>query len=400
MKALRKITPEGTKDLLFEACQAQRDTERTLSELFLRRGYHEVLTPGFEYFDLFRLPGASIPVEEMYKMVDSNGRILAMRADSTLPIARMTAARLQGISLPIRLFYNQTIYRNRPDLSGHNHERPQMGIELLGAKGLMADLEVLSLAVAALNATAKDFRLELGNAALFQSLIGLVDPREEEKLEIQTAIESKNDAALCACLRRLPQSAAVEALRQLPKLFGGVEVLKQAKALCLTPETEAMRREMKQLYGVLDQLGLGDRLMLDLGMAQKNDYYTGVIFNAYTQNLGEPLLVGGRYDKLLTQFDAPMPAIGFSLNTQALAQGLLEKREEGQNAVPDQLIFAQPGFEAAAIRAASEAAMTGLVCELALCDTVSQAIANAKARNVPAVLVVGETKEVISTGEV
>ena len=152
MKPYSKVTPEGTRDILFEECRAQRRAQERLTRVFTARGYHEVITPGLEYFDVFDLPGAAIPQQEMYKTTDNHGRLLVFRPDSTLPIARMAASRLQNQQRPLRLYYNQSVYRNSPDLSGRSDESAQMGIELLSASGLRADLEAISTAVAAVSA--------------------------------------------------------------------------------------------------------------------------------------------------------------------------------------------------------------------------------------------------------
>ena len=105
MKKNLRNTPEGTKDLLFEECLARREVESILSELFLHRGFSEVMTPGIEYYDLFEGGGHPIlPEENMYKLTDSKGRLLVMRPDSTMPIARLTSARLRNAPLPLRLY--------------------------------------------------------------------------------------------------------------------------------------------------------------------------------------------------------------------------------------------------------------------------------------------------------
>lgn len=116
MKKFNKITPEGTKDILFEECLSQRTVSERLTHIFKMRGYNEVITPGMEYYDVFDAPNAAIPQYEMYKSTDNKGRLIVFRPDLTLPIARLTATRLQAMEKPIRLYYNQPIYRNRKDL--------------------------------------------------------------------------------------------------------------------------------------------------------------------------------------------------------------------------------------------------------------------------------------------
>ena len=114
-------------------------------------------------------------------------------------------------------------------------------------------------------------------------------------------------------LDALPKSVYTEAIKKLPRLFGGAEVFAEAEQFCKGhPVLSETLDYMRTLYTALSSLGLDDRLMVDFGLVQRNDYYTGVVFSAYVENYGDAVLMGGRYDTLLKQFDAPMPAIGFA----------------------------------------------------------------------------------------
>lgn len=170
MKNYSRITPEGTRDYLFEECRSRHRIEKKLSDIFSARGFREVVTPGLEYYDVFDPAFSGIGQEVLFKMSDRQGRIVVMRPDNTLPIARLAATRLQNLRKPLRLFYVQPIYRSHPGLAGRSSEDVQAGVELLGAGGFRADLEVLATAVEALNACAPGFRMEIGHAGFFRSL--------------------------------------------------------------------------------------------------------------------------------------------------------------------------------------------------------------------------------------
>ena len=133
------ITPEGTKDYLFEEAAVREEAETLLHTLFKARGFSEVITPGLEFLDVFSVKGHSIPIEYMYKLSDYKGRLMVLRPDSTMPIARLCATRLRAEQIPLRLFYNQTVYSQNRTLSGRSDEVTQAGVELLGAAGLRAD---------------------------------------------------------------------------------------------------------------------------------------------------------------------------------------------------------------------------------------------------------------------
>lgn len=227
------ITPEGTRDLLFEECEARRTVEGILSRVFSGRGFTEVVTPGLEFLNVYDLKTGMMPVEMMYKLVDSKGRLVVLRPDSTIPIARLVATRLKGYQLPIRLFYNQSVFMANPRLKGRSDEVVQTGIEIIGSDSRRADLEVITTAVEALNACkTTDFRLEIGHIGLFHSLISGLKIESEEREEIRRLIESKNYPALNDYLNGLEGDAkTIEILKQLPSLFGGEEVFEKAANL-------------------------------------------------------------------------------------------------------------------------------------------------------------------------
>lgn len=390
MKRFNKTTPEGTKDILFEECRAQREISARLARVFRLRGYNEVITPGLEYYDVFGTAEAAIPQYEMYKSTDNEGRLLVFRPDGTLPIARLAATRLKAMEKPVRLYYNQPVYRNRKALSGRSDESAQSGIELLGAEGLRADLEVISAAVESLLACGCDFRLEIGHAQFFRALADELPVSAEKKEDIRKTIESKNYAALGDMLEGLrgPYTAA---LLKLPRLFGGAEVFGEASALCGGhPVLSETLRYMKTLYTALGALGLGDRLMVDFGLVQRNDYYTGVVFSAYAAHHGDAVVMGGRYDNLLSRFDAPMPAVGFAADVDALSSLLLESGGEAALPVPEVLVHAAAGREIEAQLKIRALAASGKRCESSVFETAEAARAYAKKRGIPEIIEIGE----------
>ena len=164
-------TPEGTRDRLFAECRERRQVQRELTALFQRRGYAEVSTPEVEFYDLFLQSGNPMPQESMLKIIDRSGKIMVMRPDCTTPIARVAATKLKALPLPQRLCYDQTVFRSGQAHRGGSSEIAQCGVELIGAAGWKADLEMVALAVDALGACGvKDYHVELGHVGFFRDL--------------------------------------------------------------------------------------------------------------------------------------------------------------------------------------------------------------------------------------
>ncbi|MDE5584131.1 MAG: ATP phosphoribosyltransferase regulatory subunit, partial [Ruminococcus sp.] len=224
MKNYDLITPEGTKDYLFGECIVIREIEDTLVKLFRSCGYSEMLTPGLEFYDVFNLNSRYFPQENLYKLTDSKGRLLVMRPDTTMPIARVVATRLRDAMLPLKLFYNQTVYRTEQALKGRSDEIVQTGIELIGSQLKMSDLEVISTAVSALKSFGMEFSLEIGHIGIFKELVGRLEVSDVTKEKIRKLIETKNFPALNDFLDSLGNSPVTNALKNLPALFGGEEV--------------------------------------------------------------------------------------------------------------------------------------------------------------------------------
>ncbi len=389
MQKNKLIAPEGTRDILFEDCAARRRVEEKIKALFVSRGFTEVITPGIEFYDVFSSDAHGLPQETMYKLVDSKGRLLALKPDLTMPIARLAATRLRDQVRPLRLFYDQNIYTITPALTGRSHEIPQIGVEIIGAGGRRADLEVLVLALEALQSCGlDDFRLEIGHIGFFNTLIRKLNLDEEQSEEIRTLIQTKNYPALNDMLDRMEDKKTAASLKQLPALFGGEEVLDEAAAALDCPELAPYLEALRGLYQALAGLGLGERVSLDLGIVNRTGYYTGIVFKGYIQGLGATALQGGRYDTLLADYGQDEPAVGFSLNVDAVAKVLLPAQPK--TPAPDVLVFAEEGYEVKALLEIRKLASHGFCAEFSPFETFEQSRLYAVKRGIPVVYVVNE----------
>ena len=310
MNRFRISTPEGTRDLLFASCRALRQTERAVREALEACGYSEVITPAVEYYDVFAQANPELDQQNMLKIIDRSGRICVARPDNTTPIARIAATRLDDAALPVRLYYSQKVFRSVAGGHGHKGEFLQVGAELIGADGLDADRDILSAAFGALSKTGADsFRIELGHAEIYKALIEELGAEELAAEGIRRLIENKSFAALGDALAPYGDRPAAKALGAMPQLFGGIEVLDEVERL-----TGNVR--------VLGAVAYGKRIMIDLGLVHEMDYYTGVMFRGYIGGAGAAILSGGRYNSLCAKFGRDLPAGGFGIDVERVAESL------------------------------------------------------------------------------
>lgn len=389
MKRNNLITPEGTRDLLFEDCIFRRSAEKMMHNIFKSHGYYEVVTPGLEFFDVFNLNSASLPQEILYKSTDNKGRILVLRPDSTMPIARIVATRLREEKFPLRLFYNQSVYLSNRSMTGKSNEIIQTGIELIGSSSTRADLEVLSTAIEILSGCDEEkFNLEIGDIGFFTELVNRLEISDEEKENIRCLIEMKNYPVLNDFLDDIGNNDVTKVLKQLPRLFGGVEVFDKASKLFKDEKVEKILFNLKSIYQSLQKLGSKGKITVDLGIVNRVNYYTGVVMKGYLQGYGEEVLSGGRYNKLISEFGLDVPATGFAVNVDAVAAIQQRKSEFKSRKVPDILIYGENGFEMEAIIYAEKLKKEGKIVENALFDSFEEVKKYAACMGIKSVLVI------------
>lgn len=340
MKRNFLLTPEGTQDFLFEECAAKRIILERITRIFEKYGYSEVKTPGIEFYDVFNGQGRCFPQESMYTLVDGKNRLMVLRPDSTTPIARLCATRLRGEQLPLKLFYNQNIFMVNPKDSGRDDEISQCGVEIIGGDDESSDYEALFLAAKALSECADDYRIEIGDSDIFRTLISEYACDEEISENIRGWVDTKNYPMLES---ELSDDKPIEqALKMLPKLFGGVEVLEKAKNYLKGNVLEAKLSRLEKLCCDLSEVIPEDKIRVDLGLVHKKDYYTGIIFRGYVEGYGQPALSGGRYDALLETFGTESTkAVGFVVNVEAAARVFLKNSDKPLTKSPDVLVFSE-----------------------------------------------------------
>lgn len=377
-------TPEGTRDRLYAECLERRQVQGALVDLFRRRGYAEVITPEVEFYDLFVHSGSPLPQETMLKIIDRSGKIMVMRPDTTTPIARLAATKLKTLPLPQRLYYDQTVFRSGNAHEGGSSEIAQCGVEMLGATGKKADLEMITLAVDALRACGlSGFHIEVGHVGFYQDLASRMNMTQEEQERMRLLIEGKNYAVLNDFLEPYSMQPDCAALRRLPYLFGGAEVLQEARALAgACPSLDYL----ELLYGELCQAGYGDYVQFDLGLVHQIDYYTGVVFRGYAKGAGAPVLSGGRYDNLVELFGRKAEATGFAVDVDAVG-GCLEVEVPQLRTV----IHYESGFLGRALEVMDR--LPAGTCELSACRTLSSTMNLAQEKGALQVLCLDDSGE-------
>lgn len=330
--------PHGVADLYFEDAANKSRLEAKLRESFGVWGYSEVIPPTFEYYEALASEISPQVREEIYRFADRDGRMLALRADPTIPIARLVGTKLQDRPLPLRLFYVANVFRYEEPKASLRREFTQAGVELIGAGSPQADAEVVALAVSVLRDVGlKDFRVRLGAMDFVAALLDELGLSVSQSESIRGALERKNVQGLSELLETATVSPELRnALAALPQLSGDVEVLIRAERDCAINESarESIGR-LREMWSFLDALGCAEAVTLDLAMVRGMAYYTGIVFEAFARGVGFAIMSGGRYDNLLAHFGRDLPALGFAIGVERGLAALAVQGSADAKLAPD-----------------------------------------------------------------
>jgi len=328
------VLPDHIADVLPSEARHIEELRRGLLDSARGYGYELVMPPLLEHLEsLLTGTGEALDLQT-FKLVDQlSGRTLGLRADSTPQVARIDAHLLnrQGVA---RLSYCGPVVHTRIDRAFASREPLQFGAEIYGHAGQEADLEILELARACLQqAGVTGLQVDMSDVRVIDAVLAPVALDQQREQAIHAALAAKDVAELRSLTSGLPDQVRSD-LCALPGLFGGVEVIEQARR-ALTPSVD--------LHAALDGLawlaaqvqGMG--LSIDLADLRGYAYYTGMRFAVFAQSRhGEAveLARGGRYDEVGAIFGRKRPAVGFSLDIKELVSAVAPRPLEGAIRAP------------------------------------------------------------------
>lgn len=317
-------TPEGVRDIYGEEYSKKVKIQSLIHEKMKQYGYEDIQTPTFEFFDVFSKEIGTTPSKELYKFFDQEGNTLVLRPDFTPSIARCAAKYYSNFDVPVRLGYVGNTFTNTSNLQGKLKEVTQMGGELIGDDSVESDAEMIALVIDALRNTGlKDFQVSIGDVDYFKGLCADAGLDEETELDLRDLISIKNFFGAEELLNNSSVSESIkQSILKLYDLFGNADILKQAKEIAHNDISLKAIERLYKLYDMLCIYGVETYVSFDLGMLSKYNYYTGVIFKAYTYGVGDAVVKGGRYDTLLSKFGKDAPAIGFVFSIDDLMAAL------------------------------------------------------------------------------
>ncbi len=324
-------TPDGVRDIYNEECAQKLLLQEKLHRVLLQYSYNDIQTPTFEFFNIFGNEIGTTPSKDLYKFFDKEGNTLVLRPDFTPAIARCAAKYYMDEAFPVKLCYMGNTFINSSDYQGRLKEITQCGAELIGDGSIAADAEILSMVVESLKASGlKEFQISVGHAKFFGGLVEAAGISSEDEIELRELISNKNFLGVEEFIETLHLEHDLKRLFHLLVNFdSNEEDLLEAKKYCdKYDKIKTAIDELEKLHEYLKLYYIDKYISFELGILSEHQYYTGIVFMGYTFGTGEPVVKGGRYDKLLGFFGKDAPAIGFCIVVDQLISAILRQKIE------------------------------------------------------------------------
>ena len=261
----------------------------------------------------------------MFKFQDSDGKLLALRAEMTAPVARIVTTRMPSAPEPIRLFYINNVFRYSQSYLKREREFCQAGVELVGCNTPEADGEILALLIASLKQVGlQEIRVDLGNASLLKDLLNAAGLNKQQKVSVQNLLSCRDSLGL---KKFMEENSFPSDLRDAFLQLSRCRRLDEVSSISLSGSkygnANKQLESLMELQETLKDYKIDDCVFFDFSLTKKIEYYTGMVFEASVPNLGLPLGGGGRYDNFVEKFGKlKLPATGFALEIGKLLQAL------------------------------------------------------------------------------
>jgi len=334
---------KGFRDFLPEKEMQRKKIISILEKTFGNFGFQPIDTPVLEYRDVLLGKGGGETDKQLYSFKDNGKRDVAMRFDLTIPFARFMAAHLNELTLPFKRFHIDKVWRGENTQRGRYREFIQCDFDIVGVDNTSADFEILQLMYRSfITIGVKNISFKISHRGIFNNFLKELDAldKSEAIMRIVDKIGKIGKEKVFNLLQELigsesstkildyiePESSFTKTLDKITVFSGG--------------KSEATER-LSEIYICLKEVGIEDLFILDPSITRGLDYYTGIVYETFLDDLPGlgSVCSGGRYNNLASVYTKKnLPGVGSSIGLDRLMAGLeelgvLRKKIEGTDAI-------------------------------------------------------------------
>ncbi len=315
--------------------QLQRNEQMIieLRQMYADYGFAQFRIRKFEEYDLYVRNKDFLNSVNIITFTDTNGKLMALKPDVTLSVVK-NSRDIPGTVQ--KVYYNENIYR----VSHRSHmfeEMMQIGIECIGDIDYYSIYEVVMLAAKTLQHISEDSVLVISDLDIVSSIMNNYEIPEDIQKDLLECIGEKNSHTLRRiCRENDVDPQCTELLSWMSMIYGRPEdVLPEleeviGKAQLKEETAETIRVVIEHLNGIMEAFGdsdLRELIRIDFSVVSDVNYYNGLVFNGFIEELPESVLSGGQYDRLMQKMKRKSRAIGFGVYMDRLERILSSDRD-------------------------------------------------------------------------
>ena len=392
--------PRGTRDFMPNEMIRRRFVMEKIQRVFENYGFDEIETPAFERWDVLAAKCGEEIREQIYKFEDRGGRLLGLRFDLTVPLARLVASN-PTIPKPFKRYCISRVWRYEEPQSGRFREFWQADADVIGSDKMDADVEVLAVAADCLKALGfTDFTFRLSNRKILDGFVKIASIPESKTLDVFRAFDKLDKIGLSGVRKELSRRGisqeSSEVLLASISLKGVGEIPEEARKLLrgIKVADEGLN-ELGEILEKTADYAIAGKFIVDFSLVRGLDYYTGPIYEIVVRaekNVGS-VAGGGRYDNLIALYGGgPSPATGISLGIERIVEIM---KDEGMFNQPKTLVklfvsTVDESVQKDALAIAKRSREAGISTEVDLMGRrLTKQLEHADSKGIPYVLVVG-----------
>lgn len=319
--------PKGTRDFYPEDMAFQKYVFSKWQKTCERYGFELYDAPMFENLEIYTQKSGDEIEHQLYTFEDKGGRKMALRPELTPSLARMVATKGSALKRPVRWYSIPRLFRYERMQKGRLREFYQLNMDILGIESVDADAELIAAVIGMmtdLGFLSTDFKVRISSRTLLEELFAAAGLSNDKFAHLFALLDRKNKITFDEYLNELESTIPEKSIREKIQSIFNSESLEEI--IGITGKTSAVE-ELLQLFTLLENYGLSNFIMFDIGIVRGLAYYTGIVFEVFDiKKTMRAIAGGGRYDKLVELYGGtPTPAVGFAAGDVVLGDLLKEK---------------------------------------------------------------------------
>lgn len=363
---------KGFRDFLPEAEITRSSLIEKLTATFRNYGYVPIDTPVMEYSEILLRKSNGETEKQVFRFQDNGGRDVALRFDLTVPFARFTAEHKDELYFPFKRYHIAKVWRGEKPQAGRYREFVQCDFDCVGSDSAASDFEILSLMKSALSAIGvEDITIHLSHRGIFNQFLEKrnLQEKSEDILRIVDKLAKIGQEEVLSQLQEITDSAeaAQDIIKYITKQETFEATLNQMESLAGGPSAHSQR--LREIRAMMEATGIADNFVLDPSITRGLDYYTGVVYETFLNQLPSigSVCSGGRYDNLAGLYmKDKVPGVGSSIGLDRLIAGLeqLGKLEHKKSHLSVEIFCLDEKLSIAYQTVANKLRSAGISCEV------------------------------------